>query len=342
MRVYSSAVGIRGDMLYCPLPLSIDSYWTCEPDCVHCFSRRLNRTWGQDFRAADVEAVKKRLRSAKGKSPLHRAISQRKTLRVGNRSDPFQDWEMEHRISTRIVEFLKAEKWDTVIQTKFPQRAWDMTGLGEDITLMAVIMPGLEKDWEVLERRKTENPLDRIDTLSRAQKAGFKIGVNGEPFIPGYHTVDQFRETLKILKERGIKRYNTYNLHANDYVIKNFHAIGLDIERIWRMNHDSYWGRIQRQLLDIADQYDIILGCPDFVNTGWGHRQQCNTCCGIDVKNPCTYNTHYFKLAIQDGKDPSDMWDGVGDYEEGQRIIEGSTEEMYTMKDVVGDIHDTP
>lgn len=323
-------------MLYCPLPLSIDSYWTCETNCLHCYSRRQNRTWGQDFRMADVEAVKKKLLSTRGTSPLSKAVQRRKTLRLGNRTDPFQDCEVKFRVSTELTQFLMAQKWDTVIQTKFPQRAWNMTGLGEYSTMMAIVTVGLENDWDLLERKRTENPVERIKTLSEIKKAGFRAGANGEPFIPGYHTVKQFRETVKLLKSYGITRFNVYNLHINDLVVKNLHKLGLDIEKIWYMNQDEPWRKILKKLLAVADHYGVVLGCPDFVNSGWEDKQKCNTCCGLDVKNPCTWNSHYFKLAMQKGEDPRDMWDGVGDYEEGLKIIEGTAKDMYTMKDVAG------
>jgi DNA repair photolyase len=338
MKIYKSALGMRGDMLYCPLPLSIDSYWTCEINCLHCYSRRLNRTWGNDFRMADVEDIKRKLSSTskQGRSPLHKAIQLRKTLRLGNRSEPFSPWEEEYQISTQILKFLMKQEWDTVVQTKFPRRAYEMTGLGNTCTMMAVVMPGLEEDWELFECCKTETPIDRVKTLAMLKKKGFEVGVNGEPFIPGHHTVKQFKETIKLLKSHGINRYNIYNLHMNDYVVKNLHKLGLDIEKIWYMNQDKEWRKILRKLIAVANKYDIILGCPDFVNSGWEDVQRSNTCCGLDVKNPCTFNTHHFKLAIQNGRDPKDCWDGVGEYEKGLAIIEGTDETMYTMKDVVG------
>ena len=122
----------------------------------------------------------------------------------------------------------------------------------------------------------------------------------------------------------------------NDYVVKNLFNLGLDIERIYHMNQDDQWKKILKKLLAVADHYGIILGCPDFVNSGWGNVQKSNTCCGIDVKNPCTYNSHHFKLAVQQGFNPRDCWDGVGNYEQGLAIIQGTTDEMYTLKDVLG------
>lgn len=336
MKKYINALGIRGDMQYCPLPLSIDSYWTCAPNCVHCFARRLNRTWGTDFRAADVEMIKKKLLSTRGSSPLSQAVKLRKTIRMGSRSDPFQDCEEQYGISTALLKFLMEQKWDTVIQTKHPQRAWEMTGLGEYCTVMAVITVGLEKDWELFEYKLTENPLQRIMTLSKIQAAGFRAGANGEPFIPGYHTVKEFEDTIKLLKSYGIKSYNTYNLHMNDMVVKNLHNVGVDIEKVYYANQDRPWRKILKQLLEIAERHDIILGCPDFVNSGWANKQKSNTCCGLNVKNPCTFNSHHFKLAVQEGRDPLQCWDGVGNYDGGRAVIHGTVPDMYALKDIIG------
>jgi len=335
MKTYTAALSIRGDMLYCPLSFSIDSYWTCEPNCAHCFARRLNRTWGNDFRAADVEAVKKRLLSGRGTSPLSQAIKQRKTLRMGSRSDPFQDCEEKYQVSTRLIRFLMAEKWDTVIQTKFPKRAWEMTGLGKYCTVLSIITVGLEADWELFEYKRTENPLERIKTLNRIQKEGFNVGANGEPFIPGYHTIKQFEDMIKLLKAYGIKSYNTYNMHINDMVIKNLHSLGLDIEKIWTMNQDKYWKRILKRLLEIGERHGIVIGSPDFVNSGWRDCQKTNTCCGLNVRNPCTFNSHHFKLAVQEGRDPLETWDGVGDYDAGKEVIQGKSKDIYTLADIV-------
>ena len=158
IKEYKSALGIRGDMLYCPLPFYIDSYWTCEPNCRSCFARKLNRTWGWDFRVANPEKIKRRLTSSKlGTSPLSVAIAKRKTLRFGNRTDPFQACEEKYRVSSDLLHFLLEEqKWETVIQTKHPQRAWNMVHLNNYAIVLSVITVGLEKDWELLERKKTE------------------------------------------------------------------------------------------------------------------------------------------------------------------------------------------
>lgn len=234
--------------------------------------------------------------------------------------------------------------WTYVIQTRFTHIMMEYesrivrANKKNLVTIMPVVSPGLEKDWEIFEHRQTTNPLLRIKHIQCLIKEGIPCGVNGEPFIPGFHTEKDFEQTIQLLKQYQIQRYNTYNFHFNAYVAKRLHAIGIDIERIWYYNQDSQWKKILTKLLEISKKHNIILGCPDFVNTGKDWKEQANTCCGVDVKNPCTFNTHYFKKYWQEGKCNEEIlkltYDGTGDYEEGKQIIDGSTKKMYTLKDI--------
>lgn len=345
---YKSAVGVRGDCLYCPLPLSIDSYWNCLTDCHHCYARRLNQVWGKDLRPADPEQVERKLQNGlKNKNPkstLANALNKKITLRLGNRTDPYQKVERELRVSRRIQEILVKLEWTYVIQTKFLSNVLpdeDIMSEARDrnlLQIMPIITPGAENDWEILERGRTTPIPRRLRIIQRLVKKGYTIGVSGEPFIPGHHSPQQFKDTLKRLKDVGIKSYNIYNLHFNDHVAKRLHSVGLDIERIWHYNQDKNWHPILQELLDIAKKENIILGCPDFVNSGWDWKEQVNTCCGLHVQNPSLYNSHHWKLLIQEGvsreKIPDRTWQGVGDKEIGEKIIWGETCEFYTMKDV--------
>ena len=54
----------------------------------------------------------------------------------------------------------------------------------------------------------------------------------------------------------------------------------------------EYW---KKKLIDLSKKYDIILGCPDFANSGWDFKEQSNTCCGVHVDNPCTWNVITWK-----------------------------------------------
>jgi DNA repair photolyase len=347
-KTYKAAVGIRGDMLYCPLSLSIDSYFQCETDCHHCYMRRLNRTWGTDLRPADPKEVRKKLENGlKNKNPrthLAHALKLKKTIRLGNKTDPYQDAELKHQVTREILKVLIDLEWDFVIQTRFlgnMMRDIDLLEKAGDLnilTVMPIISPGAERDWEILERKRTTPIDERLEIISELIEGyDFYVGVNGEPFIPGFHTLDEFRDMIRRLKEVGVESYNTYNLHFNDHVAKRFCAIGLDIDKIWRLNQDSSWRKIQRKLCEIATEEKITLGCPDFVNTGKDWREGANTCCGITVANPSKFNTHWWKKLMQKGKTPKQIlkrtYEGYGDYELAKKILTGKKCDNYTMKD---------
>lgn len=346
MKTYKKAISIRGDMLYCPLCLSIDSYWACV-DCLHCYMRRLNRTWGEEQRVADPDLIRKQLenglKNPNPKTSLAHALKLKKTIRVGNKTDPYQNIELKENITHEILKTLIDLDWSFVIQTRFTLNSMLDEVLFEEahkkklLTIMPIISPGGDSDWDILEKGQTTAVSARLISIQHWLLRGFNIGVNGEPFIPGYHTEKQFEDICKRLKAIGVKSYNTYNLHMNDLVAKNLHSIGLDIEKIWTMNQDKYWKPLQARLCEIADKVGIRLGCPDFVNTPPSYTQKSNTCCGVSVPNPSKFNTHFWKKMIQKGKTSKEIvkstWEGIGDLEEGKKIIQGKGNKFYTMKD---------
>lgn len=349
MKRLKSPITVRGDSVYCPLPLSLDSYWNCLTDCHHCYLRNMNKVWGEELRPLDIEIFKKTLHNGlKNKNPrsvLAHCLSRKKTIRWGNKTDPFQKAERKHRLAPAIFKELYGLEWSFVIETMHTDVMMDYSYEIEEcarrelVTAMPVISCGLEKDWEVLERKRTNNPLQRLHHLRQLQRIGVNCGVNGEPFIPGYHTEKDWEDTLKLLVSYGIKSYNVYNLHLNPFVAKRLHAIGLDIEKIWTLNKDEHWRPILRRLLSISEKYPVRIGCPDFVNSGWGWMEQANTCCGVNVPNPCTFNTHNFKqfaqqAEVEHGDILRETFDGSADYVVGADVL-GSPlpQKFYTIHD---------
>jgi DNA repair photolyase len=350
MRKLKNGLSIRGDHYYCPLSLQLDTYWNCSHNCIHCYLRRMNRTWGQEQRVLDLEAFSKRIENApKNKDPktmLAQALKTRKTIRVGNKTDPFQPIEKRLGVTSVAIEILLHFDWSIVIQTKNTGNISEVDKIRWEhkkhlVSIMPIISPGLEKDWEVFERSGTTHPIDRMRDLKWWLEMGFNGGVNGEPFIPGYHTTDDFRKTLKLLKAHGIKSYNTYNLHMNDLVAKNLHEAGLDIERIWYYNQDDQWRPILRELIEIAKEEDIILGCPDFINSG-RYIEEANTCCGIDVPNPFKNTAINWKRKMMQGYTDKEeildlCWDGVGDPGDAIDMLQGRKKDFYSLKDIKWD-----
>lgn len=340
-------LSVRGDSLYCPLPISYDSYWNCLTNCYNCYFRRLNHVWGKDLRPSNPESLQKKLENGlKNKNPnsiLAWCLKNKKTIRIGNKTDPYQKVELKYKITQKALKVFLRLKWSFVIQTKFTE---NMMILSEKTillskafgTIMPVISPGLEYDWEVFERKKTTPPEQRLKHIQYLKNKEVNVGVNGEPFIPGVHTLKNFKETMKILKSYGIPSYNTYNFHFNDFVAKklNDHT-SVDIEKIWFYNQDAQWKPILQKLISIAKKFNIRLGCPDFVNSE-KHIEKANTCCGVNVPNPCTFNTHTWKQLCQKKEQTvsslmDQTWDGSGELEKGKAVMSGTTKDFYTLKD---------
>jgi len=337
---------VRGDSVYCPLAFSLDSYSNCEPDCIHCHFRRLNKIWDMNLRPLDLEnferTLRNGLRNKNPKSPVAWALARKKTIRFGNKADPFQELaEHKYRVSKRVLEVLSDYRWPVVIETKFTHVLMEYEGIlasmKPHLHIMPVISPGWVSDWEVFEKQKTTPPELRLTQLEKWREAGFRVGVNGEPFIPGYHTVEQFEEMLKLLKSHKIPSYNVYNLHLNEFVIKRLNEEGFDIEKIFDYHQDILWKPILRQLIELAKKHDIVLGSPDFINSG-AYFDKNNTCCGLEVDNPCTFNTHTWKRLLILGEDPTAIlektWDGVGDLELGRRVMFDRSDKSYTIRDI--------
>lgn len=347
MKEFKTPIGLRGDMLYCPLPLTLDTWWSMCWDCKHCYFRNMNAVWGADTRKANVEEIERKLangmRNNTPKSKLAWALAQKKTIRWGNKCDPFPPGAgPDDGLTREVFHILKNLSWSFVLQTKHTDMLYhfepEMMANKSLMTLLIEISPGWDDDWRRFEPVGLTRHSERLKFVKHAMKMGLAVGVQGEPFIPGLHTVEDFRQTVQELVDAGVKSYNTYNFHLNAYVANSIHKIpGVDIEKIWKMNQDKYWKPILRQLLAVADEEGIILGCPDFVNTGMKWRETANTCCGINVQNPCTWNTHHMKQRLQSGARRGEVlkncWDFVGDFNEGIAILDGTTKGHYTMKD---------
>ena len=127
MKEYKNPFTIRKDHLTCPLPLTLESYWACEADCLHCVARRLNRIWGHEQRATDPDAVEKRLSSAlrnkNPRSPLSIALHNRKVIWIGRKSDPYQPIEAELKVTRRLIKILTFLEYPFIICTRYPGEA---------------------------------------------------------------------------------------------------------------------------------------------------------------------------------------------------------------------------
>lgn len=166
----------------------------------------MNRTWGMEQRVANPETIRKELenglKNPAPKTPLGRAIKAKKTIRFGNKTDPYQPIEKTSGVSRQILSVFNTLDWSYVVQTKFPslllERDMDLLkAAGDRAAVMIEMSPGLEWDWEHLEGKLTDHPKVRLDAAAELMRAGVRVAFNGEPFVPGLHTTDQFRAAAR-------------------------------------------------------------------------------------------------------------------------------------------------
>jgi len=345
MRSSYHGLTIRGDALSCPLAFGLDTYYGCPYDCVHCTFLGLNAVWGHgEDRALDlgwlVDMLDRGLRNEHPRSALACAIRGRKTVRVGNKYDPFPPYEDKLGIARAAIEVLLERGFQVKVETKAVDRmlgAVTERWTPDSAIITTTIHVGLDEDWDRLEGRRVPSPARRLEVLRDFALEGYQVGVSAEPFLAGHHTVEQYGRYLDTLLEYGVHRTNVYNLRLNAFVAKRLAGAGYDIERIWAENEDGCWRVTLGHLIEAAEERGMILGCPDFVNAGRSQTRS-NTCCGVDVARPCTFNWHTWRrIGIESGlvtvEDLRLSYDGVGDLGVGLvQFLEGS-QDFYTLDD---------
>ena len=290
-----------------------------------------------------MEALRKQLNpTQRMNNPVAKAIRLKKTIKIGNKTDPYQRAESGLKITRKAIKLIAQAGISFIIQTRNTTLLLRDIDLFKDykelVTIMPIVTPGLEKDWDIFERKINTNPLRRLEHIQKLKDMGFNVGVNGEPYIPGYHTLEDMENTIRIISQIGTS-YNTYNFHENDFVYKRMAELQnpeVDIVKIWTENKDEPWGKLLPEIIKIAARYNVVLGCPDFVNSG-KYLEKSNTCCGINVPNPFTFNAVNFKRDFLNGLSEEETidknYEGIGDIEEG-KVLFKKDQKIFTLHDI--------
>ena len=343
---YGNGLTIRGDCLYCPLAFGLDTYWNCPYDCTYCFCRSLNHTWGQEQRVFSPDALRAKLEAGSSnknpRTPLAAAMRNRNTIRFGNKTDPFPPEEQQHRATEGALRVLSELKWSLKLETKtvtYLQPEYLKWLEPERCVVTASVSCGLDRDYRAFEPTALPSPEERLRALKTLADQGFQVGVVSEPFMNGWHTVEDWQRLLEACGDYGVRRVNTYHMHLNAFVAKRLNEVpGFDLEAVWRGNEDDQWKPVLGQIIEVSERAGVILGCPDFVNSG-RYSEASNTCCGVDVPKPTTFNfIHWKRRGLAAGRltkiDVETTWDGVGDLEQGRQLFDGLSSEFYGWKDL--------
>jgi DNA repair photolyase len=341
---------IRPEAIQCPLAFQVNAYWNCSANCAHCFTRRLNRTWGEDQRIVSIDNFRKqldRLEKTKKETVLSMCIKKRKSAHLGSHADPYQPIELKLNVTRKIIQELLERGFYVLFETMYTENAEKDLDLFSKypgmVNIHSQVMPGFDKNWETLEKKQTTRPIQRLKISKKWNDAGFLATVKSEPFISAWHTIQDWKEYLKVLKKYGLTSTNIYWIHENDLVYKRLYEVGIDIEKLYYLHKDEPWANFLKKVIFYAEQEGIYLGMPDYINSGWEYKEKRNCCCGFDVPNPLVFNTITWKRRIQDGENPEEVfWDTyeedgcTGDLEWAKNVLMGTTKKFYTFKDIRG------
>lgn len=209
----------------CGLPLRVDSYKTCSFGCRYCFAngREIMET-SDGIAVADTDSVERRLRRifndgfVKEDSFLDTLIANRITWHFGGMSDPFQPCNEELKATNRIIEIANRHGMTILFSTK------------SDTVHGADIRPDLHSFQmsvsNVHDRRDIEPNVpsveSRLSFFNTLKKAGFKVGIRIQPFIPGISTLEileTFRhadhftiEGIKAIPQEGAQKDWIFNV----------------------------------------------------------------------------------------------------------------------------------
>lgn len=180
----SSKLGI------CGMPIRIDSYKGCSFGCRYCFANaRVIMAFDQsEIQICDIDSVKRTIdRAEKGRNRLlERLIASGITWHMGGMSDPLQPCEAKHGITRRLLALIKERGLSVLLSTK-SDTVYDCE---LDPACHAVQL----SVTNVQNRRDIEPNVPsierRISFFHELKRAGVKVGIRIQPFIPGIASLD--------------------------------------------------------------------------------------------------------------------------------------------------------
>lgn len=187
------ALNVSSKFAICGLPIRVDTYKGCAFGCTYCFSNnRKICEFDKTLQVADLKSVERRLdrifnrRKVDNENFLDTLIEQRVTWHCGGMSDPFQPAEKQYKATSQLIDICNEYGISILFSTK------------TDNLYEANIRPDLHTFQ--LSVSNTENRKDlepnvpdiekRVRLFNDLKKAGFRVGVRIQPFIPNVSTLD--------------------------------------------------------------------------------------------------------------------------------------------------------
>lgn len=290
---FKAVVKRRGDSLSCPLPLELDTYQGCNM-CEYCFIKDLRAIWNKDtldeIKVGETISLNDQLNRAFNhpRSEIEKAINIGIPIKLGSKSDCFQDIERTAGATLDALRILKYYNASIIIETKGTILAEEpyfslITSFDKMPIIAFSVLLG-EKERLKLEP-SVASLKDRMKILEQFHDVGFFTTLKIEPIMPMINdTKENFVELCQykdVVDSVSFYNYRTSNYHrAREVFAKNEYNWDVMAEKNW---NEDYLFRMGTEAFSVLRESFKLVTTADFVN--FGLQNSIPVCCGFMPKN---------------------------------------------------------
>lgn len=196
---YRYFLSITSQFHFCPIPFRLDSYSSCSFGCRYCYASCRGGQRGDSLQIASPETLLRRISRSKASPPqsaLDDFLARRIPLHFGSMSDPFSDFEKQHKTSLQLLKVLNSEKYPTIISTKSSLLTQDnyLEVISEANCIVQVSITSLDDSIKTQLEPGTPPSQSIKQTIATLIKAGVPISLRFQPFIEALW--DQYISTI--------------------------------------------------------------------------------------------------------------------------------------------------
>lgn len=220
----------------CGVPLRADTYKTCDFGCVYCFSnnRKIMEFDKTSLQVGNLSQMEKKLLQIDSgefdkKNFVNALLYNKITWHCGGMSDPFQRAEEDFKITSSMIDISSKFNYSILFSTKTDSVYG--ANISSNLHTFQLSFTNMSDNTDL--ESNVPSFESRYKFYKELKKAGFKVGIRLQPFIPNvtelemvdvFHDADQFTiEGIKLVpqnKEAVDTVLDKANLNKADFTQK--------------------------------------------------------------------------------------------------------------------------
>src|SRR5579863_4207913 len=188
---YTNPLSITSQFSFCGLPFRLDTYSGCAFNCTYCFARlRGGNVSDKKLRPADPDHIITRFKNSstnKSSGLISEFIQRRMPLHFGGMSDPFQPAEKELQVSLKVLKYLCAIQYPTIISTRstLPAHEPYLSILKSNPNLLIQFSFSTSDDkLAELSEPYANPPSQLLKSIERLAMNKIRTAIRWQPYIP--------------------------------------------------------------------------------------------------------------------------------------------------------------